>query len=652
MVGLRAFRALRGQRNRDDWLELVTDYVPALIMLVDKDLRYLFVNKAYADFYGYAPADIIGEKIQNIVSENEFYDIKDKLQSAMSGMDVVAEQSVYSAKAERHFYSTRFTPWLNDESGVEGVLAVTTDITSVKISEENLKGQLAYNEYVFKRNPALIVGFDLKGNILSVNPKVCQISGYSEKELLGKNWWSIFFPGEEERNYEKLVKTFREQWEVNDYEMPMVTKTGDTRIISWTSLNRYDENVEVKEIIGFGIDVTERNAFQQQILLAKEEAEEANRTKSDFLANMSHEIRTPMNGIIGTTQLLRETNLDDKQKKYLQIIQGSGRTLLAIINEILDYSKIEAGKFEIYQEPFVLRHCVEETIGLMQPLAQEKGLKILLEYANDIPRGVVGDAVRVRQILTNLIGNAIKFTHEGSIAVRVTLDGRSHGLVMFEVIDTGVGIPENKQDNVFKPFSQIIQKKKDARSPGTGLGLAISKYLAENMGGEIGLMSEEGRGSNFWFTIHFEEVMPDELISLESHNEEDVVRHNFNASVLVVEDVITNQFVITDMLENLGCSVDIAANGQEAINAREKKSYDMILMDCQMPVMDGFEATRALRAKEVNDPIVALTANALKGDREKCLEAGMNDFISKPVDQQEIVRVLNTWLNREENNSD
>lgn len=649
MVGLRAFRALRGQRNRDDWLELVTDFVPASIMLLDRDLRYLFVNKGYADFYGHTPSEMIGEKIQDVIGKDSFFDIQDKIVSAMNGMDVVAEQCVYNANAERHFFSTRFTPWLSNDEEVEGVLAITTDITNIKISEENLKGQLAYNEYVFKRNPALIVGFDLKGNILSVNPKVCQVSGFTEKELLGKNWWSIFFPGAEEENYERLIKTFREQWEVNDYEMPMMTKAGDTRIISWTSLNRYDENVEVKEIIGFGIDVTERNAYQQQILLAKEEAEEANRTKSDFLANMSHEIRTPMNGIIGTTQLLRETDLDDRQKKYLQIIQGSGRTLLAIINEILDYSKIEAGKFEIYQEPFVLRHCVEETVGLMQPLAQEKGLKVLLEYGNDIPRGVVGDAVRVRQIITNLLGNAIKFTHEGKITVRVTLDGRVSDLVMFEIIDTGVGIPENKQDNVFKPFSQIIQKKKDARSPGTGLGLAISKYLAENMGGEIGLMSEEGRGSNFWFTIQFGEVMPEELASLEGRVEEEVVHHSFNATVLVVEDVITNQFVITNMLENLGCSVDIAANGQEALNALEKKTYDLIFMDCQMPVMDGFEATRALRDQGMTGVIVALTANALKGDKEKCLEAGMNDFISKPVDQQEVVRVLNTWLNMEEN---
>lgn len=534
----------------------------------------------------------------------------------------------------------------------QGVLALVTgsitDITARKKTEEALREQIGYIDYILRRNPALIVSFTPAGEIMNANFKACEMSGYGERELLGQNWYSVFCTRHDYKAVQQEMQGASVEFNARD--IAMKTKDGRKKIISWTTLNRYDENVEVYEIAGFGIDMTDHYNFRKDLVAAKEEAETANHAKSDFLASMSHEIRTPMNGIIGTASLMAETKLDDKQKKYLSIIRGSGRTLLEILNEILDYSKIEAGKFEINDDIFLLQNSIEEQISLLQPLVQEKGLKFDLHYNEVLPKYILSDETRVRQILTNLIGNAIKFTEKGSISVEISAKPHTPYRIRFAVTDTGIGIPPDKLDSVFGAFAQIATTgKKVSKTPGTGLGLAISKHLAEMMGGGIGVHSTEGKGSTFWFEIRARAPSDEQVRTFEASlaPEQAPDRVHFDMAVLLVEDVVTNQFVMTDMLEGMGCSVDLANNGEEAVRMVQEKTYDLVFMDCQMPVMDGFEATRKIRELGMAKlPIVALTANAMTSDKEKCLQTGMNDFVSKPVSKEDITGALSRWKTR------
>lgn len=627
------------------WGDCLLDNSSNMMAVVDAALNVTYFNKAFADGFFINLGHDKKYHLEAFIGKRKIGIFQENLAKAFDGGNLNFIDNFFFEN-KKFCYKIILTPVTGVNQCVRYVIINVLDISDLMLTQDNLKEELAYSEYVFKRNPAMIIGFDLAGNILNVNPKACAVTGYSASELIGRNWWKVFSPGNEEEGYRKLVSAFRTQLELDGYEMPLLTKDGQTRIIKWSSLNRYDENVSVKEIIGFGIDVTDQKTLFSQLEAAKYEAEEANRAKSDFLANMSHEIRTPMNGVIGTADLLAQTNLTQKQKNYLKIIKSSGRTLLEIVNEILDYSKIDAGKFEFAQEPFFLRECIEETAALMHSLAQEKGLKFDLVIDSDLPDCVEGDSLRLRQILTNLIGNAIKFTSQGCVSLNVRFDKNDKSLIYFAVRDTGVGIQEEQRNKIFVPFSQIVQSKKDSKQVGTGLGLVITQYLVENMGGEIGFESEVDKGTTFWFTVLFGAVEPEVVKKLENKETLDVgAPVKFDANILVVEDVLTNQFVITDMLENLGCHVDIASNGKEGFEAVQSKTYDLVLMDCQMPVMDGFESTHAIRALGYDDLIiVALTANALRGDHEKCIAAGMNDFLSKPVEQGAVVRILKTYL--------
>jgi PAS domain S-box-containing protein len=660
-------QAQRGERR----LRAIMDQIPVTVSYIDAELRYRYINHAQEQWLGKTEEEVVGRVVSEVVGPEVWSDIEPRLRAALQGEEVHLERERMDRRGNPVWHSGRSVPDINDEGQIVGLYSVFFDITERAIAEQRLRQR------------------------------------------------------------------------------------------------------------------------EQELLVAKEAAENASRAKSEFLANMSHEIRTPMNGVLGMVELLLDTRLDDTQRRFAETIHRSGVTLLGVINDILDFSKIEAGKLELEAMTFDLHQAVGEVVELLAEHAHRKRLEFAYDLAEGTPVRVVGDPVRLRQVLTNLAGNAIKFTASGEVLIRVEAvvapAAPAKAALRFSVTDTGVGIPETEQARLFQPFSQA-DGSTTRRFGGTGLGLAISKQLVEMMGGAIGVQSTPGQGSEFWFTLELplgaadgEPAPPTQeglaglrvlvvddnatnrrilehyassagmavasaadgveaLMALRRAARQDRAYHvaitdlhmpNMNGlelaravkadpliagvklivlssvtstgdaaglraagavehlckpvhrvelyralgrvmnvsgavvepltaggrygppqlsgRVLVVEDNPVNQEVAAAMLEDLGCTVLLASNGREALREIERERPDLVLMDCQMPEMDGFEATRSIRAGEAcaggaRLPIVALTANAMQSDRTRCLEAGMDDYLSKPFTREQLAEALERRL--------
>ncbi len=427
---------------------------------------------------------------------------------------------------------------------------------------------------------------------------------------------------------------------------------------SFQSLEPDQEILDVAETLGEQLsNVLERQQTQESLKIAKEAAESSVKAKSEFLAKMSHEIRTPMNGILGLTELTLESELSEENRDNLKMVHHSAESLMEIINDILDFSKIEAGKLEFEQIPFNLRNVLNELIHIMKIKADEKKLELSLSIVPETPSVVVGDPTRVRQILVNLINNAIKFTPSGYIKVCVAPAYQHIGTaeLQFSVTDTGIGIPQSSQDKIFDSFTQA-EASTERKYAGTGLGLAISKDLVKRMNGEINVHSKLGKGTTFSFTAQFGIPNEDELnaqVNKPTQLPNDLTPSQKQASILLAEDNRINQKVALQTLEKQGYQVTIANNGEEVLEWLEKRTFSLILMDCQMPKMDGYEATRHIREQEritgKHIPIIALTANAMKGAREESLAHGMDGYIAKPFDKQKLFHLINSFLSGSHN---
>ena len=492
---------------------------------------------------------------------------------------------------------------------------------------------------------AIVSITDAEGNITYANDRFCEISGYAREALLGQNHRIIGSGQMPEGFFADLWQTIV-AGKVWHGEICNRKRSGALYWVNATIVPLHGDDGQVAQYIAIRTDITDRKTIESSLQAAKNAADLANSAKSEFLANMSHEIRTPMNGIIGMTELLLMTDLTPQQKRYLDLTKRTSHALLTVLNDILDFSKIEAGKLVIEAVELNVADVINDSLSTLSLAAGDKGLELITRIDAQVPHTVVGDPGRLRQVLLNLVGNAVKFTSRGSVTTSVAVESRSGAQVVlhFAVQDTGVGIAQDKQSLIFEAFSQE-DASVTRRAGGTGLGLAICLRLVHLMDGRIWLESMPGTGSTFHFTAVL--AVPQTAaraapVALPSDGNSPAAEAQH---VLLVEDNEINQLVATSLFKRWGYPCTVATNGQEALDILQSGSFNVVFMDLHMPVMDGLEATRRIRAREqllglTRTPIVALTAKALDSDRASCLAAGMDDFVSKPFQSAEVLAKL------------
>jgi PAS domain S-box-containing protein len=790
---------------------------PASIVITDTQGLIEYVNPKFEEVTGYSREEAFGKNPRILKSDKMPPEVYQGLwRTITAGTTWTGELYNRKKNGELYWEHASISPVIDGNGTITNYLGVKEDITERKRSEELLRLSEERYRQLVENASDLIYETDENGYFRFINPAAEKLFGYTFDEFIGKHYLE-FLPPEYHNEHSRLLgRQFVKKIPTSYYETPVIAREG-RRLWLWQGVSLIFDGETVSGFRVVARDITEKKQAEEELFQSKKKLEEtnllleqtnmqcielavqaelANTAKSVFLANMSHEIRTPMNGVIGMTGLLLDTELTSEQRKYAQIVRSSGEALLSIINEILDFSKIEAHKMVLERLDFDLRTVMEDTAELLAIRAEEKGLEICCLVDPDVPSWLRGDPGRLRQVLINLSGNAVKFTSEGEVSIRAMLESQDEhtATVRFTVTDKGVGISEDRIGQLFSPFVQA-DSSTTRKYGGTGLGLAISKQLAELMGGRIGVESEEGKGSTFWFTsvfekqpqgsappvMHFADLSGVKVLVVDSHetnlllmrtllkswglrydeaadgeealsmlraaahsgdpfsvavldpvmpgmNGEElgrrikeapdvkgtllimmtslgqrgdaarleqigfsgylskpirqsqlheclelvlgrkvnkakgsaeglVTRHTITEAqkarirILLADDNPTNQVVALSILKKIGYRADAVANGKEAVKALQGIPYDLVLMDCQMPEMDGYEASRCIRNPETGAinkvvPIIAMTANAMEGDREKCLDAGMNDYLAKPVQPRELSDMLIKWLGK------
>ncbi|WP_162141295.1 PAS domain S-box protein [Paucidesulfovibrio longus] len=606
------------------------------IFRMNLDGRVLVCNQSLARMFGYESAEELIQASQER-PESLHGDMRNReeLQKRLlAGEDFEPFEYEYRRADGSVFTGRTHIRLLRDRRDnypyLEGFIE---DMSESKAFQQRLEQSQRDYRILYEQASEAIFLLDLKGRVLDANPMVTEILGYGLDEIRAMDPRDLIT-----RDMERIREELRAVKSGKTLRLELNLRTGSGREITADLSARL---LEGGRILAMLRDNTERTAMEGALRSAKEEAEQASQAKSEFLANMSHEIRTPLGGIIGMTDMVLGAGLQPQQAEYVKGIKEASRSLLEIINDILDFSKIEARKMEIALEPFQLRERLEIVVGTFRLAAMEKSLELRSVVPDDLPDGYMGDACRIGQVLSNLVGNAVKFTEEGFVEMRVRMLERTEdsARLEFSVTDTGIGISEADQGRLFDVFSQL-EPSLSKRHRGTGLGLAISKRLVEMMGGEIFVRSRVGEGSCFTFRLELPFAEP-------SAEAQETERENVSQEgrrVLLAEDNELNQEFLTFFLKDAGHSVRVACNGHEVLTALREETFDLVLMDIQMPEMDGLETTAHIRAGETaaprDIPIVALTAYAMKGDRERMLKAGMDDYLSKPVDMEKLYKII------------
>jgi PAS domain S-box-containing protein len=587
-----------------------------------------------------------------ILSDQNLHDfIQNKYDLAFQGLAQHFETHDTLGHGETIWRETYLNPIFLPDGRIEEVSGISHDITAKKLSELAIQESEEKFRNIFESFQDIYYRTDLHGRITMISPSAAQLSGYQTNELIGKHI-SAFYQIPKKQAH--LIKELLTHGEARNFETNLINKDGS--ILQCISNIRLIYNKEGRPVAADGVarDITYLKKASEELMKAKEIAERSLRVKENFLANMSHEIRTPMNGVIGMIDLLSGTPLDGEQMRYVDTIKRSSETLMNILNDILDLSKIEAGKMQLRLTAIPLHQTIKKLHDLFHQQADSKGVDLTFTIGDQVPRYILADETRLLQILSNLVSNAIKFTDKGHVRMHIDLQEKKEKTNLFrvEIEDTGIGIPKEKLNHLFEYFSQV-DNSLSKTYPGTGLGLAISKELTRLMNGQIGVRTQAQVGSTFWFTFEAND-------SQRSVEEEAVINETFSQPLasflippvlLVVDDNQVNRMVAGDILTKSGCRVELASSGQEAITKVSSNSYDIIFLDVQMPVMDGLEAMREIRKLLSTGcpPIIAMTAFAMKEDRQRFIKEGMDDYIAKPIRAAELIDRVRHWTGNQTN---
>ena len=626
----------------EERLRTLINAVPDIVCFKDAEGRWLEANEFDLQLFQLEGVDYRGKKDSELADYSGFY--RDAFLGCEASDEIAWRKGSLSRSDEiiprpdgsTNIFDVIKVPTFDSQGRRKGLIVVGRDITQRKQVEQALETDRNYLKTLFEHGGSghLIVSSDRR--IVQVNRQFCEMLGYMEQELLGQSVRMLHL---DEQHYLDWAPRFiqaRNGCTHLNAEHPSRRKDGSIIWCVFTGVRLTLPDGD-QGVVWSVIDISDRKQVEDELRQAMEAAEAANRAKSEFLANMSHELRTPMNGVIGMAHLLGATELSQKQEKYLACIESSANSLITLIGDILDLSRVEAGKMVLENTSFSLRHCIDELVESQQFEISQKNFSVHIDMADGVPELLLGDQMRTRQIVLNLLGNAIKFTEQGRITVTVELVARSNGtaVIRLSVADTGIGMSPDKLERIFAPFEQA-DNSTTRRYGGSGLGLAICRRLAELMGGQIWAESQEGVGSAFHVELPF--TVPEPALPCQPATDEEVAGGQplRPLAILLAEDnPISTEFIVK-LLERLGHQVTAVENGQQVLERVAQQQFDIVLMDIQMPVLGGDAATRIIRRQEQQSgrhlPIIALTAHALDDERQRLLAEGFDAHVSKPVD--------------------
>ncbi|MCG6148128.1 PAS domain S-box protein [Leptospira levettii] len=644
---------------KEAYSSLILQYFYDAVIVTDLDFRITSWNLSAERIYGYKVEEVLGKSTVDILQTIMLESDRETSIAHLKSTGIWQGEVFQSAKDGSKLKIRSAVSFLKDKDGnTIGVIAINRDITEQNKIQEELAESEERFRMSFENAGVGVCLLDLDGKFLRVNKKLQLMLGYKETELLGRASKDFAYKEDQNIFYQYRESALKGKDVDVVYEKRYISKSNQVLWIEISNSLVRDRNGSPLYFVVHFNDITDRKNAELHLLQAKKEAERANQAKSDFVANMSHEIRTPLNGVIGFNELLMTTKLDADQKEYVKNAISSAHGLLGIINDILDISKIEAGKLVLNETVSNLKHIIKDSLGVLQWKAKEKNIQLEFIESNQLPEWIVVDATRLRQILINLLGNAVKFTEKGSVTLKIEpeLVGNEKMNLKFSIQDTGIGIPESHKTKIFQSFWQG-ESNSTRRFGGTGLGLRITKSLLELMGGEIEFSSVEGKGTEFRFSIETFILKNANVTEEKNEDFQREIWENINQSklcevtpsILIAEDNLMNRDLLKRMILKYIPNANLleAENGVDAVRMVSAKKPEMIFMDVQMPEMDGLEAATIIRNDKSNQqiPIIALTAGALYEERKKCFDVGMDHFLTKPIDILALNQVLYHYLN-------